>query len=399
MKVKLIVILLILLIEISCQIHEYYISIIDNTPIISVESDNVIISTNLTESIYNISLYKNNCDQYYHEDEIIVRYFYLVYEDKIGCINSTINQTEPTFPNLEKDEISQSFKLVNFIRSTIQYKNISYILSLNTNAFPLMILNYINNVLIFGDDNITNENILSKENLCYNNSLKDTENNKLFICKLDYILFGHEDLKKDDVYLAKEIKEEHSIAILDNLLTFNIFPDDYLDYFFTSFFSELNDKCEKKEYKLEGYKNTIYYIVCPKKKIELYTKRRKLSVIINKFSYKILDLFQDSLEFLNKIEDDKYYFNIVFEKERKNFTLGIGFFKNKKFGIYNNCTYIFSKDRDNYTEDLTDINSDQFEIWLYILTTISFTFLLLIFTIIGCIHSKKVNKELNEMLK
>ena len=112
------------------------------------------------------------------------------------------------------------------------------------------------------------------------------------------------------------------------------------------------------------------------------------------------DLFKDSLEFLEKNEnDDKYYFNIVFEKDRKNFILGIGFIKNKTIGYYNNKTYIFADDRNNYTEDLTDINSKQFEKWLYILTTFSFTFLLLIFTILGCMHSRKVNKELKEMLK
>ena len=71
----------------------------------------------------------------------------------------------------------------------------------------------------------------------------------------------------------------------------------------------------------------------------------------------------------------------------------------KKIAIYNECTYIFSYERNNYTEDLTDINSDQFEKWLYILTTFSFTFLLLIFTTLGCIHSRKVKKELTEMLK
>ena len=59
----------------------------------------------------------------------------------------------------------------------------------------------------------------------------------------------------------------------------------------------------------------------------------------------------------------------------------------------------YAKERNNYTEDLTDINSEQFEKWLYILTTFSFTFLLLIFTIIGCMNKRKINKELREMLK
>ena len=399
MKENIIVILLILIIEISYEKYKKEISIKNNIPIIL---NSVILSTNFSDSVYNYTLYKKNYeqnDEYRNcEESKKVIYSYLTYEE-ISCINNVSNDSEILIVKNESI-YNESFNVVEIKNSKINY-NIEYILSLNNNLHSLIILDYINNTLIFENDTeIDNEDILTNENLCFNNSLNDENKDKKFICKLDYILFGHEDLKKDDVYLAKEVEEEHSMAILDNLLTFSIFPDDYLEYFFTSFFSELNDKCEKKEYKIEGYKNTIYYITCPKKKIELYTKRRKLSVIINKFSYRIIDLFQDSLDFLNKNENDEnYYFNIVFEKDRKNFALGIGFFKNKKFGNYNDCTYIFSEERNNYTEDLTDINSDQFEIWLYILTTFSFTFLLLIFTIIGCIHSKKVNKELNEMLK
>ena len=246
--------------------------------------------------------------------------------------------------------------------------------------------------------------LIDDKNICfdhikYSNLLDNIKSNK-FICKLDYILFGHEDLKKDDVYLAKEVDEDYSLAFIDNLLDYSIFPEEYFEYFFTSFFSELNDGCQKNEFKFDDYDNSFYYITCPKKKIEIYTKRRTLNIIINKFAYRIKDLFKDSLEFLEKIEnDDRYYFNIVFEKDRKNFILGIGFMMGKAIGIYNNRTYIYSEDRIDYTEDLTDINSDQFEKWLYILTTFSFTFLLLIFTILGCIHSRKVNKELKEMLK
>ena len=66
---------------------------------------------------------------------------------------------------------------------------------------------------------------------------------------------------------------------------------------------------------------------------------------------------------------------------------------------YNQSTYIYSNERIDYTEDLTDDSSDDFEKWLYILTTCSFSFLLLIFTTIGCINSKKTNSELKEMLK
>ena len=51
------------------------------------------------------------------------------------------------------------------------------------------------------------------------------------------------------------------------------------------------------------------------------------------------------------------------------------------------------------TDDLTDDSSEDFEKWLYILTACSFSFLLLIFTIIGCFNSKRTNSELKEMLK
>ena len=76
-----------------------------------------------------------------------------------------------------------------------------------------------------------------------------------------------------------------------------------------------------------------------------------------------MDLFSDSLDFLNKKDSntDKYYFNIVFESGRKNFILGKGFFINKKIGYFNKRTYIYSTIRVNYTDDLTDINSANFE--------------------------------------
>ena len=66
---------------------------------------------------------------------------------------------------------------------------------------------------------------------------------------------------------------------------------------------------------------------------------------------------------------------------------------------YNHSTYIYSKERIDYTEDLTDDSSEDFEKWLYILTACSFTFVLLIFTVIGCLNSKRTNSELKEMLK
>lgn len=396
MKVNLIFILLIILLTIK-KSKKFDISLINNIPILYYNNMNITLSTNMSDSIKNYLSLEINCS---NANEVkLINYYYLKYNELEfnECNDTKINNNsficENEFLN------GQCFQIVNFTKSLLNYE-IDYILSLNTFLDSLILLDYINKSLIIENSTeIENNHLISKENLCYNNSLKNVKNKK-FICKLDYILFGHEDLKKDDVYLAKEIKEKYSIALLDNLLNYSIFPDEYLDYFFTSFFSELNDGCKINEYRSEDYEKILYYITCPKKKIEIYTKRRKLNVIINKFSYRITDLFNDDLDFLHKIEnDDKYYFNIVFEKDRHNFTLGKGFFLNKTIAIYNESTYIFSYDRNNYTEDLTDINSDQFEKWLYILTTFSFTFLLLIFTTLGCIHSRKVNKELKEMLK
>lgn len=352
---------------------------------------NISISTFINESIFN----NPAIEKFIKKGS--KNYFYIKYDESntYEYLNSTNNDT------LIETLDGLGFKVVNITNSTLNYQ-ISYILSLNDISYSLIILDYINSNLIIDNDTSLYEKFFDIKNLCYfnNNTLED-EINKKFICKLDYLLFGHEDLKEDDVYLAKEIKEDISIAYLDNFLNYSIFPEEYLDYFLTSFFSELNDECQKKELQLKDNNdyNTFYYITCPKKKIDIYTKRRKLSVIINKISYKISDLFGDSLDFLNQTNnDDNYYFNIIFEKNRKNFILGIGFLKNKMIGYYDNSIYIYASERTNYTLDLTDINSEQFEIWLYTLTSFSFAFLLLIFTIFGCLHTRKVNKELKEML-
>ena len=279
---------------------------------------NISISTFMNESILNVPTFENETKEGGH-------YFYIQYNESNfdEFLNSTYNDTL-----IQKLE-DISFKIVKITNSTLNYP-ISYILSLNNISYSLIIIDYNNSNLIIDNNTSPYEKLLDDKNICYinNNTL---EENKKFICKLDYLLFGYENLK-DDVYLAKEIKEDNSIAYLDNFLSYSIFPEEYLDYFLTSFFSELNDECQKKDIqlKVKNDYNTFYYITCPKKKIEIYTKKRTLSVIINKISYKITDLFKDSLDFLNITNnDDNYYFNIIFEKNRKNFILGIGFFKKK----------------------------------------------------------------------
>ena len=360
----------------------------------------ILLSSYMNDSIFNSSLF-NIKDEILIGDDI--NYMYVKYQEimsqKIMNISTTI---------LEENI---NFKYVNVTYNKLGSNNFS-ILSLNNIDDKLILLNNIDKrLIIVNDTNFTNnnditeeeKNVLKNENLCHNNSLI-INNNKKFICKLDFILLGHEDLPKDDVYLAKSIEDSYSIAYIDNMLSYSIFPYAYLDYFFTSFFSELNDGCTKKTYQrdLEGKENTtFYYITCPKKKIDIYTKRRKLSIIMNKFSYRLENLFVDSFDFLNndEINVDNYYFNILFEQDRTNFVLGLNFLSKIMLLIHNNRTYIYSKDRINYTEDLTDDSSANFEKWLYILTACSFTLVLIIFTIIGCFHSRKTKSELNQMLK
>ena len=359
----------------------------------------ILLSSYMNDSIFNSSLI-NIKDEILIGDDI--NYMYVKYQEiitqKIMNISTTI---------LEENI---NFKFVNVTYNKLGSNNFS-ILSLNNIDDKLILYNYIDKRLII--ENYTNflsnneikeeeKKVLQDENLCHNKTLILDENKK-FVCKLDFILLGHEDLPKDDVYLAKQIDDKYSVAYFDNMLSYSIFPYEYLEYFFTSFFSELNDGCTKQIYEtdVEGKeKVNYYYITCPKKKIDIYTKRRKLSLIMNKFSYLIENLFVDSFDFLNidEINTDNYYFNILFEQDRTNFVLGFGFLSKMMFLNYNHSTYIYSKDRINYTEDLTDNSSENFEKWLYILTACSFTLVLLIFTIVGCFHSRKIKSELNQML-
>ena len=357
----------------------------------------MLLSTYMEDSIFNYSMAHIH-DEGFGPD---INYHYIKYKE--------MENKEQNNISLFDEEVY--FKFVNITNNTLN-PNISSILSLNNIDDKLILLNNIDKrLIIVNDTNFTNnnditeeeKNVLKNENLCHNNSLI-INNNKKFICKLDFILLGHEDLPKDDVYLAKSIEDSYSTAYFDNMLSYSIFPYVYLDYFYTSFFSELNDGCTKKTYQrdLEGKENTtFYYITCPKKKIDIYTKRRKLSIIMNKFSYRLENLFVDSFDFLNndEINVDNYYFNILFEQERTNFVLGLYFLSKIMLLIHNNKTYIYSKDRINYTEDLTDDSSANFEKWLYILTACSFSLVLIIFTIIGCFHSRKTKSELNQMLK
>lgn len=365
-----------------------------------------LISTYLNDSILNCSIL--NCTLFNINEEIKgneINYFNIKYIEDIE------NEQLCAYADFFYEDIK--FSIVNITYNKLSQNNYP-ILSLNNLDNKLILFDSIDknkSIIISNETNISDikeiskekKIILSEENLCYKNSLNDNEN-RIFICKLDYLLFGHEDLKKDDVYLAKQIDGKISTAYLDNMMNYNIFPLEFLDYFFTSFFSELNDGCSKNIYitNIEGKEDVkFYYITCPRKKIDIYTKRRKLSLIINKFSYRIQNLFVDSFDFLKPtdIDADSYYFNILFQEDRDNFVLGSGFLSKIMFLYHNKTSYIYSEDRINYTKDLTDDSSTDFEKWLYILTAGSFTLLLLIFTIIGCFHSRKTKSELKEMLK
>ena len=329
----------------------------------------IIISTYMNDSIINSSLITNENDTLSFGDTI--KYFYIEYQEE---------NSKEIFPEMALNNNNITFKIVNINQISIS-QTIQTILSLNSINEQLILFDYINKKLIIDnyDDFLNNNNIKNEEkstikeiNICSNRSLITDDDNRKFVCKLDYILFGHEDLPKDDVYLAKQIEPQLSTAYFDNLLSYSIFPYKYLDYFFTSFFSELNDGCTKKSYTmLSNDKENVkfYYITCPKNKIDIYTKRRKLSLIINKFSYRINNLFVDSFDFLSSedIDTDLYYFNILFEEGRENFVLGMDFLYNLIFANMDDCTYIYSKERIDYTEDLTDDSSEYFEKLLYIL--------------------------------
>lgn len=416
MKVNLIIILIIAIINIA-KTKSINLSMIasymqgsksyqmDDKYGITIEDDKeyyVKISTYINESIMNNS----NKDNFYictkykaKEDKIFnhsIEYFFFDYEK---CENND------TFQNISQKIIDDFIFYLANIEKTYLNEEIDYILSLKENYSESIIINFTKKELKFFNSNQIYQddynNTVNNDNICNNNTEESIS--KKFICKIDYLLFGHKDLKKDDVYLAKLVDEKNSIAYFDNFLPYNIFPYKYLDYFLTSFFSELNDECKTELF--NKYNQPLYYIKCPKQKINIYTIRRKLSVIINKISYELTDLFRDSLIFLDENKEDNkqvknedYYFNIVFVEDGNYFILGKDFLKDKSLGYYNNFTYIYSAVRTNYSDALTDMDSTNFEKWLYALTIASFTFLLIIFGILGFLHKRQVQKELNEML-
>ena len=214
-----------------------------------------IISTYMNDSLLNISLF--NITEEIKGDAI--NYFNIKYQERI--------EDEPLYAEIFNENIS--FKLVNISYNLLTQSNYS-ILAMNNFNDKLIFFDYVHKNIIINDNfsninSLTEEakNILSEENLCFNNSINEKEENRKFICKLDYILFGHEDLPKDDVYLAKQIDVKLSTAYLDNMISYSIFPYEYLDYFFTSFFSELNDGCTKNSYKtnVEGKQDVLFYYI------------------------------------------------------------------------------------------------------------------------------------------
>ena len=173
-----------------------------------------IISTYMNDSLLNISLF-NISEEI---KGVAINYFNIKYQERI--------EDEPLFAEILNENIS--FKLVNVSYNLVTQSNYS-ILAMNNFNDKLIFFDYVHKNIII-NDNFSNINslpeeakdILSKENLCYNKAINEEENRK-FICKLDYILFGHEDLPKDDVYLAKQIDVGLSTAYLDNMISYSIF--------------------------------------------------------------------------------------------------------------------------------------------------------------------------------
>ena len=204
--------------------------------------------------------------------------------------------------------------------------------------------------------------------------------------------------EKDDPYLSKEIEEDNAIAFFDNLSSYSIFPYQYLNYFLTSFFSKYNDEC--KENLIKG--TDLYYVTCSRRKIEIFSYARNMSIIINNYAFPLKNLFNDSFKLLEESFPEKIYFNILFNKKTStDFILGSHFFMGKKIGynFIDNSTYIYSKESIDFTFNFSGGNSNTFKFLLYALIFGLFICFLIISLVLNWIHTRQVNKELEDILK
>jgi len=373
----------------SAFIFPNNISIVKNL-LINGENYTTLISTNLSESVYYIT--KNNetksesCGKDYTKIQITNLEF-----DFQGCgpYNATITQ--------DQNELYQPmYQVIESYKNNCRV-NYEAILSLSyLESASMVIMDYIDNNIKIIENNLDNSQKEILEN-SIENMIKCKPTGRPFSCKIDYILFGMEG-EKDDPFLAKEIPEsEGSIAYFDNLSTYSIFPYTYLNYFLSSFFSKYNDEC--KENNVKG--TTLYYITCSRKKIEIFSYARNMSIIINNYSFSFKNLFDDYFKLTDNISPELIYFNIIFNKSSDEFIFGTNFFLGKKIGynFLDNSTYIYDKNCIDFTSNFSGGNSSTFTFFLYTLTIGLFSCLLILSSILNWLHTRQVNKELENMLK
>ena len=374
----------------STYIFQNNISLIKNLTI-NWKSHDTLISTNLSNSILILSI-KNSS-----EEEICTSG-----TSKLQIANSQFNfqSCGPNNYNFSQGEVKIShdfYQVFNITKSNciIDYTSILSLPSFQNENVSMVIMDYIDNNL-----KIIENSTLDINETIFNESLKHmvkcTPTGSAFSCKIKYILFGMEG-EKDDPFLAKKIEDDDAVAYFDNLSSYTIFPYEYLNYFLTSFFSKFNDDCEENE--IEG--SDLYYITCSRKKIEIYSYARNMSVLINYISFPLKNLFNDSFQLLKKSSPDKIYFNIIFNKSSIDFIFGSHFFMGKQIGFnfLDNSTYIYSKEFIDFTSNFSGENSSTFEYLLYILTFGLFFCLLVLSAMMNWLHTRQVNKELANMLK
>ena len=369
----------------STYIFPNNISLINNL-LINEVSNKTLISTNLSNSIF---LSTQNST-----------------EEDNSCLKKLINNSQFEFQSCEvfNFSVSQSdneiyhlfYKVItiNKSNSIIEYDSIFALQSLSN--VSMVIIDYIdNNLKIIKDDSYENNKDILNENL--KNMIKCDSTGIKFSCKINYLLFGMEG-EKDDPYLSKEIEEDNAIAFFDNLSSYSIFPYQYLNYFLTSFFSKYNDEC--KENLIKG--TDLYYVTCSRRKIEIFSYARNMSIIINNYAFPLKNLFNDSFKLLEESFPEKIYFNILFNKKTStDFILGSHFFMGKKIGynFIDNSTYIYSKESIDFTFNFSGGNSNTFKFLLYALIFGLFICFLIISLVLNWIHTRQVNKELEDILK
>ena len=256
----------------------------------------------------------------------------------------------------------------------------------NLNNYGMVILNYEQQfleLLAVNDTELINERTSNMKKCRHSTGKK-------FAFRIDYILFGHED-ESDDAFLAKNVS---GIAYLDNLSAYSVFPYEYLNYFMTSFFSELNDECEKRQYKDSNF----YFISCKKEKIAIHTIKRTLNLIIDNFSYSLTNLFNNTFSLIDEYKPELIYFNILFLKDSNFFVLGVDFFSGKEiaYSFIDNNTYLYFNESIDFTNDFSS-NKSYFKIILYSFAGIAFSGLLILCTIYNCVFTKRITREFGEM--